>query len=55
MFCFSEKQREALELVALIEHFMKRGTLETVPEWIMRYHRDRRKIVFDELSAALYP
>lgn len=51
MFSFTEKQEEALELVALVEHYSKGGAIENLPEWIKQYSK-ARETVMEELAIA---
>lgn len=51
MFGFSRKQHEALELVALVEHYLKGGNAENAAEWIFQFS-SVRQTVLDELAVA---
>lgn len=51
MFSFTSKQNEALELVALAEHYSNGGVLENLPKWIKQFSA-AREIVMEELAIA---
>ena len=52
MFGFMNKQHEALELVALVDHYANGGTIENIPEWIMPYCSAIKKRIMAELAIA---
>lgn len=51
MFGFSMKQHEALELVALVEHYFKGGNVENLPKWIFQFSSVKQKVL-NELTIA---
>jgi hypothetical protein len=53
LFSFNGQQREMIDLVVMVQHFMAGGTYEDRPKWITMYSENAKKVMA-ELQYAIW-